>query len=67
VKQRASHLLATAETDRLINAAAKPRFGAIEYATVTDADVTYFFEVGVAGSVCRRTGKVTFTTDPVYE
>jgi hypothetical protein len=67
VKQSTNHLLTTAEADRLINAAAKPEFGAIEDAIETATAVTYFFEHGLRGRVCRHTGKVTIATDPVYE
>jgi hypothetical protein len=67
MKQSTNHLVTTAEADGFINAAAKPEFGAIEDATETATAVTYFFEAGVQGRVCRRTGAVTFKVDPVYE
>jgi hypothetical protein len=66
VQQGKKDLLTTAETDALINAAAKP-FGAIEDARETATAVIYFFEAGVQGRVCRRTGAVTFKVDPAYE
>ena len=67
VKPSTKHLLTTAQTDLLINAASKPEYGAIEDATETATAVTYFFEHGVAGRVHRRTGKVKISSDPVYE
>jgi hypothetical protein len=67
MKPSTKRLLTTAEADRLINAAAKPEFGAIEDATETATAVTYFFEAGVEGRVCRRTGAITFKVDPVYQ
>jgi hypothetical protein len=67
MKQSTNHLMTTAEADRLINAAAKSQFGAIEDAAEAATTVTYFFEGGVQGRVCLRTGAVTFKVDPVYE
>jgi hypothetical protein len=67
MKQRPNNLLTTVETDELINATSRPQWGAIEDATETPTAVTYFFEHGVAGRVHRRTGKITFTSDSVYE
>jgi hypothetical protein len=67
VKQTANHLLTVVDTDELIRRAATEQMGAIEDATVTNTDVTYFFEIGIAGRVDRRTGAVTFKVDLVYE
>jgi hypothetical protein len=67
MKRSPNNLLTTVQTDERINAAATPGFGAIEDATENQTTITYFFEHGVAGRVCRCTGAVTISIDPVYE
>jgi hypothetical protein len=66
VKTSKKNLLTVADTDRIISKAAKPQMGAIEDATETATSVIYFFERGVAGEVCRRTGAVKIVIDPIY-
>jgi hypothetical protein len=50
-----------AQTDTIILEAGSAH-GAIEDAEVSDTSVTYFFEDGMMGTVCRQTGAVTFTS-----
>lgn len=63
---KGNHKLTITETDKLIRAAAKPEFGAIEDATETETSVTYFFEAGQHGNVNRTTGKVTISKSRLY-
>jgi hypothetical protein len=53
-------MLSIDETDALILKAGLAH-GAIEDAEVTDETVSYFFEDGTIGTVCRSTGAVSFT------
>jgi hypothetical protein len=49
--------LSVDQTDELIRAVS-PKDGAIEDAEIFPAHVTYFFETGAQGRVCRLTGSV---------
>jgi hypothetical protein len=49
------------QTDELIRNAAQPDHGAIEDCEIIDTAVAYFFESDRIGTVCRRTGAVTFS------
>jgi hypothetical protein len=55
--------LTVAETDELILASCRPEDGAIEDCELEPDQVSYFFETGAVGIVCRITGTVSIKRD----
>jgi hypothetical protein len=53
-----AHVLTVDQTDALILAECRPEDGAIEDCEVELHQVSYFFETGTVGVVCRITGQV---------